>query len=87
MKIRLLAPFLMAIFLFACKKNTTEPSNTIPPSSVSTLYIPPSTGSDWQTSTPGSLGWNESELNNLYTYLDSKNTKAFIILKNGKNGC
>ncbi len=84
MKIRILVPFLMAIFLFACKKNATEPVNTIPPASVSTLYFPPVTGSDWQTSTPASLGWNETELNNLYTYLDSKNTKAFIILKNGK---
>jgi CubicO group peptidase (beta-lactamase class C family) len=30
------------------------------------------------------LGWNEAELPNLYTYLQQKGTKAFIILKNGK---
>ncbi len=82
---KLLAPFLMIIFLVACKKNTTEPVNTTPPiNSNDPLYFPPTTGTDWQTTTPASLGWNETELNNLYTYLGTKNSKAFIILKNGK---
>ena len=53
-----------------------------PPST--TLYFPPTSGTTWETTTPASLGWNETELNNLYTYLQQKNTKAFIILKNGK---
>jgi CubicO group peptidase (beta-lactamase class C family) len=48
------------------------------------VYFPPIGGTTWETVTPASLGWNETELNNLYTYLQQKNTKAFIILKNGK---
>lgn len=48
------------------------------------LYFPPTTGTEWQTFNSSSLGWNETELTNLYPYLQSKNTKAFIILKNGK---
>lgn len=85
MKMKLLATFLMIIFLVACKKNTTEPVNTTPPiNSNDPLYFPPTTGIDWQNTTPASLGWNETELNNLYAYLGTKNSKAFIILKNGK---
>lgn len=48
------------------------------------MYFPPITGTEWQTTTPASLNWNVTQLNDLYTYLQSKNTKAFIILKNGK---
>lgn len=48
------------------------------------MYFPPTTSSSWERVTPVALGWNESELNNLYTYLQQKNTKAFIILKNGR---
>lgn len=48
------------------------------------LYFPPIAGTEWQTVTANSLGWNTAELNNLDTYLQSKNTKAFIILKDGK---
>ena len=49
-----------------------------------TLYFPPVGSTEWQTTSPASLGWNTNELNNLYTYLDSVHTKAFIILKGGK---
>jgi CubicO group peptidase (beta-lactamase class C family) len=70
-------------FLFlSCKKSSTPSSPATPPAT--TLYFPPLTGSEWQTSNPATLGWNTTELTNLYTYLDSKNTKAFIILKDGK---
>ena len=66
--------------LFSCKK-----SNNIAPTATATaLYFPPVSGTEWQTVTPSSLGWDTAALNNLYPYLLSKDTKAFIILKNGK---
>lgn len=34
--------------------------------------------------TPESLQWSTNALEELYQYLDKKNTKAFIILKNGR---
>lgn len=64
---------------FGCKKDN-PPSDQ--PSSA--LYFPPINGGEWQTKSAASLGWNVTELNNLYPYLESKNTKAFIILKDGK---
>jgi CubicO group peptidase (beta-lactamase class C family) len=70
------------ITLSACSKSDpVTPPVTPPPAS---LYFPPTTGTTWETTTPVSLGWNEAELNNLYAYLQLKNTKAFIILKNGR---
>ncbi|MGQ0740065.1 MAG: serine hydrolase domain-containing protein [Bacteroidota bacterium] len=77
---------LLSSFVFtACQKDTGGGGSTVPPPPpAETMYFPPVGGSEWQTTTPASLGWNETELNNLYPYLQSKNTKAFIILKNGK---
>ncbi len=66
--------------LFSCKK-----SNPITPTVTNAaLYFPPVSGTEWQTVAPASLGWDTTALNNLYPYLLSKDTKAFIILKNGK---
>ncbi len=67
--------------IFSCKKTNTLPQPVV---ATDTLYFPPVGSSEWQTTTPASLGWNTNELNNLYTYLDSEHTKAFIILKDGK---
>jgi len=74
---KLFSVILLTLFLSACKKNTDTPVSN-------KMYFPPVTGNAWETVTPASLGWNETELNNLYTYLQQKNTKAFIILKNGR---
>ena len=49
-----------------------------------TLYFPPSNSSDWATSSFTELGWNASAEQPLRDFLDEKDTKAFIILKDGK---
>jgi CubicO group peptidase (beta-lactamase class C family) len=48
------------------------------------LYFPPNTGNTWDTLSPASLGWCQNELDTLVNYLDQINTKAFILLKDGK---
>ncbi len=73
--------FASVFLFFACSKNN-DPA-PVPPGS-STMYFPPTTGTTWETITPASLNWNETQLNDLYTYLQTKSTRAFIILKNGK---
>lgn len=47
-------------------------------------YFPPLTGSAWDTVSPASLGWCENYLDTLDNMLQQKNTKAIIILKDGK---
>lgn len=48
------------------------------------LYFPPLTGNAWDTLSPASLGWCQDEIDSLIAYLDTKNTKAFLLLKDGK---
>jgi len=47
-------------------------------------YFPPNTSSNWETTTPSALGWCQPNIDSLYQFLDNQNTKAFILLKNGK---
>ena len=75
---------IIVLFFSSCKKNVDAATPVIPPVTQDSLYFPPVAGTEWQTTSPVSLGWNEAALNDLYTYLQQKNTKAFIILKNGK---
>ncbi len=48
------------------------------------LYYPPISGNTWDTIAPSSLGWCQQRIDSLYTYLQVKNSKSFIILKDGK---
>ncbi len=48
------------------------------------LYFPPLTGNSWQSMSPQSLGWNLTARDSLLNFLEAKNSKAFIILKDGK---
>lgn len=48
------------------------------------LYFPPLTGNTWDTLSPGAQGWCVQYIDSLYSYLDQNNTKAFILLKDGK---
>jgi CubicO group peptidase (beta-lactamase class C family) len=48
------------------------------------IYFPPTVGNTWATTTPAELGWCEDQIPELLTFLESNNTKAFIVLKNGK---
>ena len=48
------------------------------------LYFPPSTGTTWDTINPADLGWCQARIDTLYSFLQAKNTDAFIVLKEGK---
>jgi CubicO group peptidase (beta-lactamase class C family) len=49
------------------------------------LYFPaPQANSPWETSDPSVLGWCTDQLPPLLDFLEGSNTKAFIVLKDGK---
>ena len=49
------------------------------------LYFPPvSSTLAWDTLSPTSLGWCRGKIDSLYDFLQQENTKAFILLKDGK---
>ncbi len=54
------------------------------PARSQSLYFPPLLGSTWDTISPTSLGWCTNYLDTLDDLLQQKNTKAIIILKDGK---
>jgi CubicO group peptidase (beta-lactamase class C family) len=47
-------------------------------------YFPPLSGSNWETISPDSLGWCTYQIDSLYAFLGSNNTKSFMVLKDGK---
>lgn len=67
---KLLLPFLF--ILFAMDSNAQS------------VYFPPTTGSTWQTMDPSELGWCQDSIAALINYLDDEQSKAFIVLKDGK---
>lgn len=48
------------------------------------LYFPPTTGNVWDSIAPSSLNYCQDRIDSLYNYLQAKNTKSFILLKDGK---
>ncbi|MFK8044739.1 MAG: serine hydrolase [Crocinitomicaceae bacterium] len=48
------------------------------------LYFPPISGNDWDTTSLSDLGWCSDQLPPLYDFLEAGNSKAFIVLKDGK---
>ena len=53
-------------------------------SQVKAQYFPPVTGNQWDTLSPQRFGYCEDRIDSLYQLLDSKNSKAFILIKDGK---
>ncbi len=49
-----------------------------------TSYFPPTIGNTWATLAPSELGWCQPNIDSLYHFLETNNTKAFILLKDGK---
>ena len=47
-------------------------------------YFPPNSSSNWDSISPSSLDYCQTNIDSLYNYLDANNTKAFILLKDGK---
>jgi CubicO group peptidase (beta-lactamase class C family) len=68
-------------FVFSCEKKETDTPDPVVENS---LYFPPIDSDAWATVSPASLNWDEAKLNELYDFLQDNNTRAFIILKEGK---
>lgn len=81
MKKYFLCLLLIAICFFNCESNN-NPIDDIPVDDK--LYFPPLNSNAWETKSIKDLNWNENALLPLLNYVESKGTKAFIILKDGK---
>lgn len=70
---------LFVVILSSC--NSTDDNLFIP---IEEAYFPSLNGNSWETSTPESLNWDTQKLTELNTFLETNETRAFIILVNGK---
>lgn len=68
--------FVVLLLISCSAKKSPSPNNN------TALYFP--NAQEWATTDPVSLNWNASKINELYTLLESNNTRGFIVLKNGK---
>lgn len=69
---------------YSCQKSESNIGSEGNDTTDTEIYFPPAGSDEWETIAMPELGWNENELDNLYSYLEEKNTHAFIVLKNGK---
>ena len=70
----------IVVFL-SCDNPDMNPDSLVPEDE---LYFPPNNGNEWESIDFNSLNWDENDLENLYNHLRTNNTRAFIVLKNGK---
>ncbi len=80
--------FLFVLFGFlllsSCDKESTEDEVEIDDPVSSDMYFPGNNSETWEEVSTSKLNWCEDELSSLNTYLEEKNTKAFIALVNGR---
>ncbi|WP_299437666.1 serine hydrolase domain-containing protein [uncultured Aquimarina sp.] len=76
--------FLLLSFTLSCSDNSNEIIDEVVIENPDEIYFPPVNSDDWETTTITDLGWNTDAEQPLYNFLKEKETKAFIILKNGK---
>jgi CubicO group peptidase (beta-lactamase class C family) len=76
---------IISLFLvcLACSNNSDDLSDA-KENPDPNLYFPDNTSDDWATISPEELGWNTNNKQALIDFLQEKDTKAFIILKDGK---
>lgn len=84
---KILLPFVICVLcLYACTSEGVnagdQPKIEVP--KTTNFYFPPSLSNTWETESVLDLGWNSDVEQPLKDFLEEKNTKAFIILKDGK---
>lgn len=68
--------FVLLVLTSACGGDDPSPGKS--------SYFPPIGSSTWETITPASLGWNETNIAGLDDFMTSTNTRALLVLKDGK---
>ncbi len=81
-KITFLMLNMLLLVIVACSDTAENPDPE--EELINGLYFPETGSGDWNTYTLPELGWNTTAEQELYDLLEEKDTKAFIILKDGK---
>ncbi|WP_138434597.1 serine hydrolase domain-containing protein [Winogradskyella algicola] len=80
-KINVLLVLLTFLVGLSCSSDDSSSSN--PPLNED-LYFPPLNSDTWETTSIADIGWNEDALQPLLDFLETTDTKSFMILHNGR---
>jgi CubicO group peptidase (beta-lactamase class C family) len=75
---RIFSTLLILAVFTACDNDDPDPDP------VPALYFPPAGSGTWETVSPASLGWNESKIAELDAFMTTSDTRAILVLKDGK---
>jgi CubicO group peptidase (beta-lactamase class C family) len=75
-KLKTIGIFGWVFLIFSCAEAQKPESQN--------LYFPPNESRDWESQTASELGWDAVKLAELLAWLPKQDTRAFIILKDGK---
>ena len=78
------ACFLSIVFASCSSDDSSEQTQQQNPETTESMYFPPTNSDEWETRSISNLGWNQSKVQDLLNYLQTKNSKSFIILQNGR---
>lgn len=79
-----LTTLVFVLVIQGCKPDDDDKPDPGNGSGDTELYFPPVSGGEWETTAPEKLGWDTSKINDLYTFLEDGQTRAFLVLKDGK---
>ncbi len=74
---------LLCINIKSCETKSISISQNLDVTNES-VYFPPINSDTWETISISELNWNENQIQPLLEFLETHNTKGFIILHNGK---
>ena len=73
------------LFLFfSCEKENIAPDEDVITNDPNELYFPSINSNEWETISPIEQGYDQASIDVLMDFLELNNTRAFIILKDGK---
>lgn len=70
------------ILLFSC--SASDDSTPTADTNIEAMYFPDNENDEWETKPVTEIGWDEDATNELFDFLEAKNTKSFMILVNGR---
>ena len=73
---------LLVLVIFAITFNCCTTDDYIPPRE--DIYFPPTTGTAWETTSLEDLDWDATKVDDLYSFLSTNKTRAFLVLEKGK---
>jgi CubicO group peptidase (beta-lactamase class C family) len=74
----------LALLLLVIYASCSNDDNQVNESLTQDMYFPPIAENSWESISAESLNWNTDNIPDLLDYLEANNTRAFIVLKNGR---